>query len=671
MNSSTLDALVAWIGQHPIAAGLVIFLVVFCDAIVILGIVVPAVPILFAVGTLVGLDIIDGPYAIVCAALGAFCGDGVSFVIGRRYGDQLKRMWPFSKHPDWLRSGEVFFRRHGLKGIFIARYVGAVRPFVPAIAGMLHMPWRQYVPASLAASVTWAAVFLVPGWIFGASIDLFSAVAGRLALVLGLLLASLALIYFTVDQLYRWFAPRTTQMLERTLAWSHRHPVLGRFSEALIDPNQRESASLLLLAMALIVAGWAFFSLLLMLAGGGDPLGIDMAVHHGLFGLRTPLADHLMAMLAALGDWQVLGPAAALVFLWLLWRRRQIAAWHWLAAIAFGLALVFVLGFALDMPKPPAITAVAGFSFPSAPVTMATVVYGFFAVLIARELPGRRRAWPYALAGLLVTLIGFSRLYLGAHWLSDVLGGVLLGMLWIAALGIAYRRRVTRSFWVRPIATIFFGAVLVIGVWHGNRSAEATLARFEPPQIRADIATADWWNRDWQTLPARRNEFRSNNAWPLNVQYAGSLATLRHRLERNGWQHAPPASWQALLRTLDKGATPQTLPVLPASHNGHGDALLMTHAGDTPDTLLVLHLWPAPLRLQPEQAPVWQGTVATLRFEEQFEVFSLWRLQPDTAPALDVLARDLPSLQQRLVERAGGPERVLLLHQGALGARAD
>jgi membrane protein DedA with SNARE-associated domain/membrane-associated phospholipid phosphatase len=442
MDSAMLDALIAWIGAHPVAAGLVIFAVAFCDALVILGIVVPAVPILFAVGTLVGLGLIDGPYAIVCAGLGAFCGDGVSYGVGHHQGDRLKRMWPFSRHPQWLASGETFFRRHGLKGILIARYVGAVRPFVPAIAGMLRMRLRQYVPASAVASLTWGAVFVAPGWLFGASIDLFAAIAGRLAIVLGILLLTLVLIYFAVGAVYRYFAPRTASILERALAWSHRHPVLGRFSEALIDPNRPESASLALLAMLLIGAGWAFFSLLVALAGQGEPLTLDLSVHHALFALRAPLADHLMAVLAALGDWQVLAPASALVFLWLLWRRRQIAAWHWLAAIGFGLALVAALGFLLDMPKPPAATLVAGFSFPSGPVTMATVVYGFFAVLIARELPGRKRAWPYVLAGLLVTLVGFARLYFGAHWLTDVLGGILLGMVWIALLGLAYRRRV-------------------------------------------------------------------------------------------------------------------------------------------------------------------------------------------------------------------------------------
>ncbi|MCI1711736.1 MAG: bifunctional DedA family/phosphatase PAP2 family protein [Chiayiivirga sp.] len=660
MDSETLDALVAWIGAHPVAAGLVIFLVAFCDAVVILGFAVPAAPILFAVGTLVGLGTLDPTYTVLSAAAGAFCGDGISYVFGRHYGERLRNLWPFSRHPEWISQGESFFRKHGVKGIVIARYVGAVRPLVPAIAGMLRMRVLRYALPSAFASVTWALIFIAPGWLFGTSIDLFSAIAGRLALVLAALLALLVAIWFVVNLLYGYFAPRAAMMIERALAWSHRHPVLGRFSEALIDPNRRESASLALLAMLLIFAGWAFFSLLVTLAGNGEPLPLDLSLHHTLFALRTPLADHLMAMLAALGDWQVLGPASALVFAWLLWRRRRIAAWHWLAAIGFGMALVASLGFLLDMPKPPATTAVAGFTFPSGPVTMATVVYGFFAVLIARELPGRKRAWPYVVAGLLVALIGFARLYFGAHWLSDVLGGILLGMAWIALLGLAYRRRVVRSFWIRPIALIFFSAVFIAGLWHGNTSADDTLARFDPPEVRTELAAGAWWNEGWMQLPARRNEFRNRSAWPLNVQYAGRLGSLRRELERSGWQPAPPASWSGLLRSLDKGADGDTLPVLPASHNGRADALLYTRKIGS-DTREVLHLWPAPLRLTPGDTPVWQGTVASLKLERRLRLFSLWRMQSQERDARQHLAANLDALDQREARREDGGEPVLLL----------
>ena len=109
MNSAQLDALVAWIAAHPVAAGAAIFAIAFCDALLVVGAAVPLIPIFFAVGTLIGLGSIDPLYAIVCATLGAFFGDGVSYVLGRRYGDRLRRMWPFSRYPQWLTSGEAVF----------------------------------------------------------------------------------------------------------------------------------------------------------------------------------------------------------------------------------------------------------------------------------------------------------------------------------------------------------------------------------------------------------------------------------------------------------------------------------------------------------------------------------------------------------------------------------
>lgn len=55
MQAMHLDALVAWIGTHPLAAGGLVFLIAFCDALAVVGIVVPALPLLFAVGVMIGL----------------------------------------------------------------------------------------------------------------------------------------------------------------------------------------------------------------------------------------------------------------------------------------------------------------------------------------------------------------------------------------------------------------------------------------------------------------------------------------------------------------------------------------------------------------------------------------------------------------------------------------
>jgi len=662
MESSGADALIAWIGAHPVAAGLAVFAVAFIDSLVAIGLLMPSGPILFAVGALIGLGSVDATYMIVCAALGAFAGDGLSFAFGHHYGQRMRRMWPFSRYPQWLARGETLFTRHGIKGIVIARYVGAVRPFVPAIAGMLRMPLRSYMPASAFAAATWAFMFLGAGWLLGASLELLLAVAGRLAIVLGIFAALLTLIYVLVNGLYRWFAPRTSRLLERALAWSHRHPVLGRFSEALIDPNRPESASLALLGLLLIGAGVAFFWLLAGVAGEGEPLAVDLAVHEAFFSLRTPVADHLLAMFASLGDWQVLGPAAAAVFAWLLWRRRRIAALHWLAAIGFALLLVQVLGLSLDVPRPPAAMAVPGFGFPSAQVTLATVVYGFFAVLIARELPGRRRAWPYVVAGLLVSVVGFSRLYLGAHWASDVLAGLTLGLAWIAVLGIAYRRRVVRSFWVRPLATLFFIVVSVAGVWHGVRDGNDVLDRYRPPIVAERIAAGDWWRNGWDHLPERRNALHDDRAAPMNLQYAGSLSSLRRRLNAAGWRRPPRTGWTSLLRGLDGSAAPDSVPVLPASHEGRSEVLVMTRAAERAGERLVLRLWRSPLQLSPGAQPVWQGTVGVIRFESRWPLSS-WRDSGQADVGLEAFADAVQGLPQRRIIRDGGRVELLLVRQ--------
>lgn len=98
MDSSWIDATLAWIAAHPVLAGAVIFLIAFCDAVIILGAIVPALPLLFAVGVFIGLGQISGPYAVAAAALGAFAGDGISYWIGRRWGDRLRGVWPFSRY---------------------------------------------------------------------------------------------------------------------------------------------------------------------------------------------------------------------------------------------------------------------------------------------------------------------------------------------------------------------------------------------------------------------------------------------------------------------------------------------------------------------------------------------------------------------------------------------
>ncbi len=625
MQSAWFDSTVAWISAHPQAAGGVVFLIAFCDALVVLGILVPALPLLFAVGTLVGLGHLSGPYAITCAALGALLGDGLSFWIGHRWGPRLRGKWPFHRYPQLLDRGETLFRRHGAMGIVIARYVGPVRPFVPVVAGMLRMPLKRYLPASLFAGITWGAAFIAPGWIFGASYDAVAAVADKLVLVLLGLFAALALAWAVVLYTWRWFAAHADNLLAQALLWTRAHPRLGRYAAALIDPRRPESASLVILAACLFAVAWLWAGLTASLLLRGGPLVLDHTVHATMFTLRNPLADRLMAWLAAIGSAPVLGSCSVVALGWLLWRRRWMAAAHWLAAIAVGLLLTAGLDALVDMPRPP--SAVAGFGFPSIAVTMTTVVFGFFAVLIARELPGRQRVWPYLLTGVATALVAFARLYLGAHWLTDVMAGVLLGVAWLLVLGIAYRRHSARSFWMRPLALAFYGSFLLAAGWYAPRSADATLARFEPPAPQVLVAQADWWRHGLGD--ARR----------FDIELAGPLAPLQQRLFGQGWRAQPAADWISVLGLLDETRPLPRQPVLPIALDGHPEQLLLRRIGDRPDRIEVLRLWPAPARLR-EGSTLWVGRFETMQARRRLRLLMLWQPVPDI-PGAQALPADL------------------------------
>lgn len=667
MNSSWFDTLLAWISAHPIAAGAVIFAIAFCDAVIILGTLVPALPLLFAVGVLIGLGEISGPYALICAAAGALVGDATSYWVGHRWGPQLRGHWPFRKYPQLLDRGEVLFRRNALKSILVARYVGPIRPFVPAVAGMLRMPLRRYFAASGLAAMSWAALFLAPGWLLGQAYDAVAAVAGRLGLVLGLLLLVLALAWAGVLYTYRWFADHADALLARAIAWSHEHPVLGRYSGAVFDPKRRESVPLALLGILLLAIVWVWFAFLILVIGHGEPLGMDLAVHELMLALRNPLADYPLAAIASLGDEQVLAPASLLVLLYLCWRKRWMAAAHWLAALAFGLALTAWLGASVDIPKPPSVSS--GFGFPSIAVTMATITFGFFAVLIARELPGRTRVWPYLVSGVVVALIGFARIYLGAHWLSDIIGGMLFGMVWLLILGIAYRRRMVRSFWMKPLAWLFYGAFTVAALWHAPRNIAPMLAQFEAPVKEQSIAMTDWWQRDWAKLPERRNDFDDEQRWPLDVQVAGPLVPLRAKLEAAGWRSQEQAGWEEALNLLDNDLPDAELPVLPATLDTRAESLLMLREGVKPGETFVLRLWTAHSQLQPGAVPLWIGSAQVLQRQRAFGLISLWRPLREADAALQAVSQATGELEHQVAPHPKSELPVLRIRTSAPAAQ--
>lgn len=211
-----------------------------------------------------------------------------------------------------------------------------------------------------------------------------------------------------------------------------------------------------------------------------------MFVYRLLQPLRTPTIDSVMIAITELGDAQVLLPVILIALAWFLVHRLWLTAVYWLIAIGVAEVLTKVLKIALHRPRPGSLYAgIEQFSFPSGHATMSIVVYGFLALLLSRAAPSRFRKAVVTLAvvtlaGVLIGLIALSRLYLGAHWLSDVLGGLSFGAAWIAALAVAYEYRSHERFWPVRLAMLMLATFVVAGGNHVVSSHRADRLHYAP-----------------------------------------------------------------------------------------------------------------------------------------------------------------------------------------------
>jgi membrane protein DedA with SNARE-associated domain/membrane-associated phospholipid phosphatase len=485
MQSEFVSNLFEWVAAHPGWMSTVIFLAAMAESLTIVGIIIPGALVMFGLGALIGLGHLEFWSAYWWSTWGAIVGDAISFWIGRVFHQSIRQVWPFTKHPEMIARSEAFFRKHGGKGVLFGRFFGPVRGTIPTVAGMMDMTWRNFMIANVMSAVLWAPAYLIPGMAFGASLDIASRVAGRLAVLILIVAMLLWVTTWLVTHVARLFQTHATDWLQRFHAWSRGRRFIGPISASLLDPAQGELRGLATLAV-LLLGGVVLVSLSLSAAGRQLPSGLDQSLSHFFQELRTPWADALMVFTAELGDYQVMLPVSLVVFGWLVWRRNHSAAWHWLAALCFGMAtnLLFKWLLPVVQPRRSRGQGISGYSFPSSHATFSTLIFGFLAVLIAREIPLTRRWIVYLAAAFLIVPIAFARLYLGVHWLTDTLAGLCLGLIWVTVLGIAYNRHPKAAVQWRGLLAYSVIALLATGLLHVGLPITAPTCNATSPKQR-------------------------------------------------------------------------------------------------------------------------------------------------------------------------------------------
>ncbi|MGH6854188.1 MAG: phosphatase PAP2 family protein [Aestuariivirga sp.] len=599
---SYLDYFIA----HPDWAIVLIFLIAFGEALLILGLFVPSTVILVSAGALVGTGHLPFWPVFLATCIGAIAGDQISYWVGRLYGTRLKTYWPLNYYPVLVARGEDFVRRHGGKSIAIGRFIPGVKAVVPGIVGMLGMGQLYFAAINISSGLVWSAAHVLPGILLGQSLAFASELSGRLVLVLLTLLGILALAGYVIRMIAGGLSPYFSHVLDRIAAWarSKKSRSMQRLARAVTSGNPR-SALVVLFAAIVFTGVIVLADMSIGIMSNQAVSNIDVSVFNLLKEMRNAPADEIMITITMLGDGLVMTALAAAIIIWLIGHKAYRAALAATIAVLAGKIFVPVLKYGIQRPRPVEFYSGAElFSFPSGHATMAALIFGILAVLVSHSMGRWARALVYAVCALAVVAIAYSRVYLGAHWLSDVLGGLLFGSVVAAAFGVAIEAIPPRR--IKPVG--LFGAALIVfitaGAFHVFTGYERAEAAYAPPQIIANTTVGGWQLGGWKQLPVRRIDLAGKPEEVFLVQLAGNLDTFRDAMTAAGWTATTKWTWRDSLPYLNPNATLAELPPRPALHEGLKAKLtLIRSAGDTPDQRQVLRIYKTNLQAIGEEAP--------------------------------------------------------------------
>lgn len=401
--------------EHPGLLLLAVFLTAFAESLAFIGLVVPGVVMLVVLAGAAQWAGVSVWLLLSAGFFGALIGDVLSFYWGAHRREGIWAASYLKRYQPWLQRGTVFFERWGWASILVGRFVGPVRPVMPAVAGVLGMSARRFWVVDLLACVAWAPVYLLPGYLAGQLVDVLPEVSWPLFVLLLIGGSALALMVYFLQAPQRWsFSAKSVRLLGCSLA-----------------------VLLLLLTLGAWLRWWPV-----------------EAVHIAIAQSRLPMLTRAMQWITQLGDAVLLAPFGVCVGVILAWRFSSPFAIRWLGQLCLGLTIYTTLKWVLGVPRPELI---AGLSvalpngpsdpaFPSGHTWMSWLMW-LGLVMWVPWPKGRARQSLIVVAGLIAVCISCSRLYLGVHWWPDVMAGAtgaflqaLLVRHYVFGAGVHFRR---------------------------------------------------------------------------------------------------------------------------------------------------------------------------------------------------------------------------------------
>jgi undecaprenyl-diphosphatase len=438
---------------------LAVGLLAFLETGAFLGFIAPGETAVIVGGLVAGQGEISLLALIAIVWVCCLMGDAVSYELGRHKGRGwlLKYGARLQITEGRLDQVEKLLSSHGPLMIVVGRFLGFVRPLMPFIAGASRMPFRRFFPYDVLAAGAWSITFCTLGFLFWRSIDQLTTYVSRGLFALGTLVVVIggivALIHLRRSPEARakvrdWIDERDDRPGWSILARISRPvwhfflkpaaavaDISARFSYQRLTPGNLGLELTTLLALALVGA-FSFFLLGDIVLKEGEPR-IDRWAADVAERLNTGMVVSLAKALTTLGASWVTGPLALVTVIFALARRRWIDAVSLACGWVIVWALVQITKSAYDRARPPdSLVDTFNQAFPSGHAAYAVTWIACATVLVRAGVGWAVRIAAVTVAVILVAVVAVTRVYLRAHYLTDVLGGIALAVAIWSLIGV-------------------------------------------------------------------------------------------------------------------------------------------------------------------------------------------------------------------------------------------
>jgi len=417
----------------------------FLETILALGLFLPGSSVIMVLGALSAYHWLNFYGVLIFAIMGAVLGDNLNYYLGKKYASSyLKKGFWFLK-PAYFKKAQIYFQKHGGKSVFWGRFIPTLKEVIPFIAGAFQMSQKEFIFWNILGGIGWSLEWAGAGYLFAQSLNLARIWLSRAGFFFFFLFLSLSFLFYL-----RWLVAKRKQQEKY---W---HYPLWRFALKMILKNkwlqkkEKQSPQTFLffrsrfdekkitglfltwtLTMLIILGGiiiWGKKIISLQQIPWLDKITINL-IH---FIQVSTIAQYIM-IITYLGKWWfVLILAAFISLFWLRKKEKIFLIPFWIILLGGELSAHWIKKL-IGRHRPEAIFSFEKtYSFPSGHATLAMIFYGFLTYYFIKKSKIWEKQLNYFWIGIsLIILIGFTRLYLGVHYLSDVIAGYLVGLVWL------------------------------------------------------------------------------------------------------------------------------------------------------------------------------------------------------------------------------------------------